>query len=209
MKNTKFLMIIYVILLLNNNKIFGQVNQDSTFIDSNILRPFSEFEEIENEKEEFIQELLQLDSLLQFENYLDRIHLLKFKKLSVDIKNGVINLDFSEIYCKEYSKLNSEDQIPNIEVLRAKKKVSFYCRSIASDLDVFPKRTGNLEKDCELYSKAIKKLITANQEVLQGWSYEKYLRLEVSRNINTSSEKFVFRKKFLKFLHEKYYVYIE
>ncbi|PIA81083.1 hypothetical protein BFR04_15400 [Gaetbulibacter sp. 4G1] len=194
--------------LLSVFSLFGQSNQDSTDVDSGISKSFLEFEKTENERQLFIKEMIELDSILEQENYLDNIKLFKPKKLSVTLKDNIIKLDFPQIFCVDYFKLRKQEKINNIERLRVNDKLVVYCRDIASDLDIFPKRTGNIEEDCKIYLKTIKQLLSKNQNILEGFNYKKYIQLEKSRNIKTHAKRFVFRKRFLKFLNEEYYVSI-
>ena len=183
----------------------GQFNNQS----ESPLESFTSFEEDERQREIFINELIELDSILQFDDYLERINQFKPVKLTIKITDGIISLDFAQVYCKDYGKLKNDQKIPNIEKLRQNQKLRIYCRDIASDLDVFPKRTGNLSQDCKNYLEAIKILVSENREVLGGLTFSDYQLLEESKNIETDSERFLFRKKFLKFLNQKYYVSIE
>jgi hypothetical protein len=211
MKNIGF-MLILIWIVGCTNKLKNIETKDDVLLNNQTESPlesFSSFEEDERQREIFIKELMELDSILQFEDYLDRINQFKPTKLTIKVTNGIISLDFAQLYCKDYGKSINDQKIPNIERLRLNQKLRIYCRDIASDLDVFPKRTGDLSQDCKNYLEAIKKLVSENQEVLKGLTFDDYQKLEESKKITTDSERFLFRKKFLQFLNEKYYVSID
>jgi len=210
--NNVYSLILIILCLGCNNKI-RNVDSKNTSITINqielTLQDFLEFERQELEKELFIKELIEFDSLLQYDNYYELAKEYKPRNITIKTANKIISLDFAQIYCKEYEALKKEKRIQNIENLRISNKLIIRCRDIASDLDVFPIRTGNLDQDCINYLAAIKQLVKENSDTLNGFTIDDYKKLEQSKNITTNSNKFIFRKKFLKFLNQRYYVSIE
>ena len=174
----------------------------------NIRASLKKFEKTESDREIFIQEMINLDSLLQFDDYLDRVLELKTKKLKISVNDGIVKLDFIQLFCVDYDKLKNENRIPNVENLRSRRKLTIYCRNIASDLDIFPRRTGSLTQDCIVYLKAIEQIVNEHERIL-GINFTDYKEIEAERNITSESKKFIFRKRFIKFLNEKYHVGIE
>ncbi|WP_394970358.1 hypothetical protein [uncultured Croceitalea sp.] len=202
-----FFLFLYVFASLLSCRTASQTTseQDKT---SPLISSFSEFENTENERDKFKREIIQLDSLAQGNNYLGRIKNFEPKIISVNIQNGILKIDFAQLFCEDYKQLQKENVIPNLERLRKNDLLKINCRGLASDLDIFPARTGNLATDSKTYLETIKVIIEGNKEKLEGLTYEQYLGMEGKRDIDTDSKRFVFRKRFLKFLSSKYYVSI-
>ncbi|WP_299224103.1 hypothetical protein [uncultured Psychroserpens sp.] len=211
-KTILILFAFYLICSCNTTKSFkydnNVLNQQNNILSQqkDALSSFKDFEKTEKERDLFIQEVIELDSLLNSENYIEKVRLLESQKLSITIDNEVIKLDFSQMFCDDLSSLSENKKTENINKLRNEKKLSLTCRGIASDIDIFPTRTGNLSKDSKTYLETIKKLINENQHIIIGMTYKDYLKLEQNKNITTDSKRFIFRKKFLKFLNSEYNV---
>ncbi len=175
----------------------------------NPLDLFPDFKNREEQRERFIQELIQLDSILQYDDYLRRVPRMKWETLTIEIKKKVLNLEFPDMFCKDYRTLLGEDKLKNLQRLKDEGKLVAYCRGVASDLDVLPQRSGDIKKDCETYLALIKKIINNYKNDLGGLTFEGYMEMERNENISNDSKRFSFRKMFLQFLNETYHVSFE
>lgn len=198
-------LVIFSLLTFLKADLHSQTNPDTTVIDSLFLYSFLEFQEEEKERAAFIAEVLALDSLIIGNDYLNKIQQFHSEKLSIDIKNKIISLDFPGMYDADFRHLNSERLIPNISQLSESKELKVFYRGIASDIDVLPRSVGNIQADCKILLKTIKNLIRDNENISKALNYSAYLNLEVKQGFNTDSDRLYFRKNFIKFLHAEFH----